>query len=97
MSVSVQPKLSVLGQMQEKMRSIAQDRLEQTNERSLKNFVAYLESLQLEWTFEVAVEDEALRSAKLRGKVEAVYEINSLLIAELDRRQGATGAQEGES
>jgi hypothetical protein len=80
------PRYSYVDQLREKMQSASADRIRTLSESDLKATILWLEMRQFDLAMAIAVEDDALESAKGRGKVELIVDLCGELLALLGEK-----------
>lgn len=90
------PRYSYFDQLLQKMTEVANVRIRRLSAEDIKAVMLWLEDKQVHRTIEVAIQDEALLSAKARGGIELIDDLNGELLAILGEITKPERAEEGE-
>lgn len=80
-SAERRPRYSYFDQLVEKLNEAAEARIRRLSAEDIKAVMLWLESKQVAQTIENSMEDEALESAKKRGVIEFLTDLNGEMLA----------------
>jgi hypothetical protein len=83
------PRYSFLDQLRDKLESASKERIRTLSGNDLKAVMLWLELKQFDIATMISVEDDALESAKSRGKVELIVDLCGELLGLLGEVGGA--------
>lgn len=95
-NVERRPRYSYFDQLMQKMIEAAEARIRRLSSHDIKAVMLWLESKQVQQMIEVSTQDEALLSAKARGSVQLLDELNGELLGILGEISKPEKAEEGE-
>ena len=88
------PRLSVAGQLVEKMKEHSEKAISRLSPRNLKDFIIYLESAHTQIVMDYEHVHDMQTLLKQQGKSELLLEINESLMAELAQRSKQSSPEE---